>query len=215
MFSEAITEEQLNITAYTSSGVSIAGQSDRSSAIAVVTVAFATDPVARWVYPDAADYLSYFPGFIRSFAGGAFDAGTGYISDEMAGAALWLPPGVSPDEETITARFEATVDPALMPEIEDMFAQMAAFHPSEPHWYLPMIGVETQRQGNGVGSRLLRYSLDKVDEEGRPAYLESSSPRNVPLYERFGFSVMGTIKTASSPPIYPMIRRARRHSSRA
>jgi ribosomal protein S18 acetylase RimI-like enzyme len=210
MFNEAITEEQVHIPAFAASGISVAAKPDRSSTIAVVTIAFATDPIARWIYADAADYLSYFPGFIRSFAGGAFDAGTAFISDGMAGAALWLPPGFSPDDETLTARFEATVDSGLLPELEDMFEQMATFHPTEPHWYLPMIGVETHRQGSGVGSRLLEYSLARVDAERLPAYLESSSPRNIPLYERFGFSVIGTIKTASSPPMYPMIRRARK-----
>ena len=56
---------------------------------------------------------------------------------------------------------------------------------------------------------LLARSLEAVDAAHQAAYLESSNPRNVPLYERFGFQVVGTIQAGSSPPIYPMLRAAR------
>jgi hypothetical protein len=42
-----------------------------------------------------------------------------------------------------------------------------------------------------------------------PAYLESSNPANVPLYERHGFRALGTIQAGSSPTIFPMLRAAR------
>jgi hypothetical protein len=42
------------------------------------------------------------------------------------------------------------------------------------------------------------------------AYLESSNLRNVPLYERHGFKVLGTIQAGGSPPITPMLRKPRR-----
>ena len=47
------------------------------------------------------------------------------------------------------------------------------------------------------------------DAAGRPAYLEATNLRNVPLYERFGFKAVGQIKTRNSPPIIPMVRAAR------
>jgi ribosomal protein S18 acetylase RimI-like enzyme len=210
MFSEAITEEQMHIPAFLSDGVFTATQEDRSATIAVVTMGFSTDPVARWMYPDAVDYLSYFPGFVRAFAGGAFNAGTAFVADGYTGAALWLPPGVGPEEEMLNARFEATVSEPLLPDLFEMFEQMAAFHPTEPHWYLPMIGVETRQQGNGIGSKLMKYALERCDSDLLPAYLESSNPKNISLYERFGFYVIGTIQAGSAPPVYPMIRKARK-----
>jgi hypothetical protein len=39
--------------------------------------------------------------------------------------------------------------------------------------------------------------------------LESSNPANIPLYERHGFSVLGTIQVGSSPSVFPMLRSAR------
>jgi ribosomal protein S18 acetylase RimI-like enzyme len=88
-------------------------------------------------------------------------------------------------------------------------ALMEEFHPKEPHWYMPMIGVDPSRQGQGYGSALLKAALKHCDADGLPAYLESSSPRNVPLYERHGFEVIGEIKPGDHPGITPMYRAAR------
>ncbi len=41
-----------------------------------------------------------------------------------------------------------------------MFEQMDALHPQEPHWHLPLIGVDPAHQGKGIGSALLSHILD-------------------------------------------------------
>ena len=84
--------------------------------------------------------------------------------------------------------------------------QMDQYHPEEPHWYLPLIGVDPAHQGKGYGSALLRHALAICDREKMPAYLESSNPRDNPLYQRHGFEVIGTIQAGSSPPLWPMLR---------
>jgi len=86
---------------------------------------------------------------------------------------------------------------------------MGSYHPTEPHWYLPFIGVDPARQGNGHGSALMEHALTRCDREQKLAYLESSNPRNIPLYQRHGFEVLGTIQVGSSPPLAPMLRRPR------
>ncbi len=208
MLHEAITEEQIRVPSYSADEIHSAQMHERSAAVAVVLMGFSNDPVARWVYPNPEDYLNYFSGFIRAFAGRSFDAGTAYLTDEMSGAALWLPPGIEPDAETLEVHFDATVQDSIKSDLDVFLGQMAAFHPTEPHWYLPMIGVDPRFQGKGIGSRLMRYALSECDQQGLPAYLESSNRRNITLYERFGFSVIGTIQVGSSPPMYPMFRKA-------
>jgi ribosomal protein S18 acetylase RimI-like enzyme len=86
---------------------------------------------------------------------------------------------------------------------------MEKYHPTEPHWYLPLIGVDPSQQGNGVGSALMKHALEIVDRDHMPAYLESSNPKNVSLYERHGFEVIGEIQVGSSPTMRPMFRSAR------
>jgi ribosomal protein S18 acetylase RimI-like enzyme len=91
-----------------------------------------------------------------------------------------------------------------------LFEKMGSYHPTEPHWYLPLIGVEPTKQGRGCGSALLRHALERIDRDGGIAYLESTNPANIPLYRRHGFEVVGTIQVGDSPPLYPMVRRPQR-----
>ena len=74
------------------------------------------------------------------------------------------------------------------------------------HWYLPLLAVDCAHQGRGYGSALLRHGLERCDRDGLPAYLEASSPRNKPLYERHGFREIGVIQGGTSPPVWPMVR---------
>ena len=101
------------------------------------------------------------------------------------------------------------VPPDLLPEVGELFSQIGRARPQQPHWYLPSLGVDPAHQGQGVGGALLRAALERCDREGAASYLESSSPRNVPLYERHGFEVQGEIRYGSSPPVIPMLRSAR------
>jgi ribosomal protein S18 acetylase RimI-like enzyme len=141
--------------------------------------------------------------------GRAFEQGTAYCLHGYTGAALWLPPGVQPDEEAVIALFQRTMAEAAQEHIFVVFEQMGSYHPAEPHWYLPLIGVDPAHQGRGYGSALLRHALTVCDRDGTPAYLESTSPESIPLYERHGFEVLGTIQVGASPPIFPMLRRPR------
>ncbi|MEK6325093.1 MAG: GNAT family N-acetyltransferase [Acidobacteriota bacterium] len=183
--------------------------SDQEHVIAVIVLAFGADPVARWAYPDPHEYLSYFPDLVRAFGGKAFEHSTGYCVDGFSGAALWLPPDVQPQEEEMIALLERTVPERSQEEVFSVLEQMGGYHPTEPHWYLPLIGVDPAQQGNGYGSALMGHALIPCDRENKLAYLESTNPRNIPLYKRHGFEVMGTIQVGSSPPIFPMLRRAR------
>lgn len=210
MISEAITEEQIDVPYDGIEPVYSIYSPQAAAAIGVITIAFSTDPIARWVYPDPDEYLRHFPEFIRAFAGKSFEKGSAYLAPEAAGAALWLPPNVESDEDRLIGLFWSSTTDAVQQDLFPMFEQMGNFHPKTPHWYLPMIGVETQQQGKGIGASLMQHSLANCDADGLPAYLESSNPRNIPLYERFGFEVIGTIQVGASPPMYPMLRKPQR-----
>ncbi|WP_276482336.1 GNAT family N-acetyltransferase [Paraflavitalea pollutisoli] len=183
--------------------------SDEAQAIATMTLAFSTDPMARWSLPDAATFLAAFPLLTKAFGGSSFFGGTSFIADEYAGVAMWLPPGVGPDEESLVRILEENAPDAIKGDMPKIFEQMEKFHPTEPHWYLPLIGVDPAHQGAGVGAALMTEALKVIDRDHAIAYLESSNPRNISLYERHGFEVMGEIQSGSSPTIHPMLRKAR------
>lgn len=180
---------------------------DEAAVIDVVTLAFSTDPVARWIYPNPYQYLTHMPPFVKAFAGKAFAHGSAYYVDGYAGAALWLPPNVHPDGEEVVSWIQRTVSVWVQDELLAVFEQMGNSHPKEPHWYLPLIGVEAIHQGYGYGSALMEHALVPCDRDQTLAYLESSNPRNISLYQRHGFEILGAIQVGTSPPLFPMVRK--------
>jgi ribosomal protein S18 acetylase RimI-like enzyme len=182
------------------------GASEESPAIDTILMAFAADPVARWTWPYSHQYLAGMPRLARAFGGSAFANGGAYCTDGYAGVALWLPPGVHPDEEKLGEVLETTVSPSLRGDVFATFEQMSNHHPREPHWYLPLIGVDPAHQNKGQGDALMSYALQRCDRDRRSAYLESTNPRNISLYQRHGFEPLGRIQIGSSPVLVPMLR---------
>jgi ribosomal protein S18 acetylase RimI-like enzyme len=186
--------------------IKTATSADSDLVLATLALAFSADPAVRWMYPDPFQFTRSFPGFARAFGGGAFTHGTACYVEGGCGASLWLPPGVQPHEADLVACLKESVTESRLPDVFGMFEQMDSFHPTEPHWYLPLIGVDPTAQGRGLGSLLLQHALAVSDRNQVPAYLEASNSRNVPLYERHGFRRLGEIQAGSSPTIYPMRR---------
>jgi ribosomal protein S18 acetylase RimI-like enzyme len=191
--------------------VRTADPSEQAKIIDVLTLAFSSDPPVRRLWPAASDFLRTFPDFAMAFGGRAFAAGTALVTADGSAAALWLPPGIEPDRERIGSIVGGLVPDDGAPEDgdSDVSSEMARYHPQGPHWYLPLLGVDPARQGQGLGSALLKHALARCDAERLPAYLESSNIKNVPLYERHGFEVLGVIQPGDFPPLYPMLRTAR------
>lgn len=73
-------------------------------------------------------------------------------------------------------------------------------HPNEEHYYLEALGTRQDMQSKGVGSAVIGHMLDRCDEEGLPAYLESSNEQNVPFYARHGFEATGEIVVGKGAP---------------
>jgi ribosomal protein S18 acetylase RimI-like enzyme len=188
--------------------VKSAGANNRASAISTIVLGFAADPMTRFAWPDPSEYLRTMPRMVNAFGGRAFEHGTAYITEGARAAALWLPPGVEPDEAEMNAIMEESLRPEIAGDIGAIMKGMAEHHPHEPHWYLPLIAADPKWIGQGLGALLMKHALRRCDEEGIAAYLESSNPRNISLYERHGFKIVGRIQSGSSPVVTPMLRPA-------
>jgi GNAT superfamily N-acetyltransferase len=124
---------------------------------------------------------------VHAFAGKAFEYGTAHYVEGFTGAALWHPPDVLPDEEALSSLVLRTVSEEMHEEVFAVLEQQVSYHPTEPHWYLPFIGVDPALQGKGYGSALLRHALAICDRNHQIAYLDASRPQSIPLYERQRF----------------------------
>jgi len=116
------------------------------------------------------------------------------------GGAIWLGPGCKAYD--YSGMRELLVWPLLL-EISGVAGmrralhlgqQLGSHHPKEPHAHLTFLGVATRAQGQGVGSAILKETLAAVDAAHQVAFLETSTERNVALYQRHGFEVTGETK---------------------
>jgi ribosomal protein S18 acetylase RimI-like enzyme len=60
------------------------------------------------------------------------------------------------------------------------------------HWYLELVATRPECQGKGAAGKLLRWGIERADEEGTEAYLEAS-PDGKPIYEHLGFREVGRL----------------------
>lgn len=205
-----------------------AGPDDLDAVVDLLTGVFLDDPLMSAIAaaaPDpraalghlhrvelAAHYLAADPA-VR--ADSRVDLAVDATSGEPLGAALWdapsstdvvgpLGPGSEPppglDLDLLGGAWELCLADA---------AQCEAHRPAEPHWYLYMVAVAPAARGRGIGGRLLGHGLRRVDAEGLPAHLESTTPGSRRLYERFGFRQVAELAGSGLPVYWAMTRPAR------
>jgi GNAT superfamily N-acetyltransferase len=182
---------------------------EQERVIATVVSAFVADPVERWLWPTAREYLTYFPAFVAAFGAAAFTAGTVSTLDDFAAVALWIPPGEEPDGDGIVRVLRDTIAAEQHADVFAVLEQMDNAHPKGAYWYLPWLAVDACRQHAGLGSRLLAHGLGRVDADHLPAFLETPNPRTVPFYTRHGFDVVAVAQAGACPPLTSMLRAGR------
>ena len=136
--------------------------------------------------------------------------GEAWTTPDSVGAALWIPPGVP--KRALRDQIAEAV--ALLPGIGIAGARrggrieelMVEHQPSEPHWYLEVLSIDTAHQRQGHGTTLLQPVLSRCDADGVPAYLETNRESNLPYYRRFGFALTEKISLPDSPPLWLMWR---------
>jgi GNAT superfamily N-acetyltransferase len=175
---------------------------------AVLADAFAEDPVFAWLIPPQARgrerrLRTFFTSMSRAYLRRGKPC---YLTADASAAALWARPGTwaMPLSQVILEAapsglaFRGQLLRALRTQLQ---IERPHAGQSAPHWYLGYLGTRGDRQGQGLGTRMLREVLAGLDADGVPAYLESSNERNLPLYERNGFRVVGDLRALGQGPV--------------
>jgi ribosomal protein S18 acetylase RimI-like enzyme len=179
--------------------------------------AFHDDPVISWMIPDDEKRLRLGPfGFGTWLKSIYMPKGEVYTDAARSGGALWAPPG----KWRMSVGLQVRLAPRMLrlfglrrtPLILRGLAVLDKSHPDDqPHYYLGILGTDPAQQGKGVGSALLQPILERCDNEGLGAYLESSKESNIPFYRRHGFEVTGEVHMPDGPPLWPMWRDPQPH----
>jgi ribosomal protein S18 acetylase RimI-like enzyme len=168
---------------------------DLESLTDTLWLAFAQDPLWSWAFPDHALLRPLW----RLYVASALHHGWVWTVGDFAAVAVWIPPGRSELTNQEEARLPALLQEligARATEVLALFDRFEAAHPHEPpHYYLSLLGTRPEQRGRGLGVRLLAQTLEQIDAERAPAYLESSNAANEPRYESLGFARTGSFET--------------------
>lgn len=177
---------------------------DAEAVTETFALAFNDDPTWSWAFPDDRRRLDQHRSWWRLFVDSAIPDGWVWMTEDCGAAALWIPPG----RPELSEEAEACYEPLMRELVGDWADQVlqltAAFdanHPSEPHYYLSLLGTHPDRRGRGEGMALLADNLARIDAEGAAAYLESSNPANDHRYARHGFVRTGEFSAPGGQPI--------------
>jgi ribosomal protein S18 acetylase RimI-like enzyme len=122
------------------------------------------------------------------------------VTDHTAVAAFLpaqLPPLAPAVLEQVTDAHGDRLE-ALM-EAEELVADHRPAH----DWVLATVGVAPTAQGHGLGRAVVSAGLETIDDQGGTCLLETSDPRNLPFYQRLGFTVEAVV-TTPGPPVWIM-----------
>jgi GNAT superfamily N-acetyltransferase len=164
--------------------------SDERTLSLVIADAFHDLPPAGWLIGDEPTRRRLFPDYFRILVDHAMTAGTVDTIVERCAVALWLPigaDGAGPPAPGYAARLAHATGPYL-DRFTDFDTTLDQHHPTgTAHEHLAILAVHPAVQGQGIGTALLAAHHAVLDQQGTPAYLEASAPRNVALYLRHGY----------------------------
>ncbi|GII52152.1 N-acetyltransferase [Planotetraspora thailandica] len=175
---------------------------------AVIAESFHDLAVSTWLVPPDEDRRRVLPAQFSMLTEHALAHGEVYATDDMSAVAVWFhndgtPPPEIPGEAERVAAFAGRHSRRLA----QLDTEMAKHHPHDPHHYLAFLAVVPERQGQGLGTRLLAEHHAALDGSGVAAYLEASNARSREFYLRHGYSDLGTpLILPDGPPMFPMWR---------
>lgn len=183
---------------------------------AVITLerAFRSDPMFTWIFPDperrtrALRHLNRVPL--------AYGLRYGHVTESHGAraVAIWIPPGPAISlggmvrSGILPVPFRVGFRPFLtFARANQVMERIHHRLLPEPHWYLLIVGVDPELQGQGAGTALVKEGLARADQAGCPTYLETDEERNLPFYGRLGFRVVEAATLGpGGPPAWAMRR---------
>lgn len=170
-----------------------------ADAAGMLARAFTNDPLVRYLFADRGVSYQYALHLFFSFILEQRLKRNSPPLGVMSGGTLAGLASISePDASLAAPSAGAWPLPAFMgPRTTDRFQRydrlVDAHRPARPHIYLGVLGVHPRAQGRGHGRALLDAVARRAEAHplATGVYLETTSPRNVSLYQHAGYHVIG------------------------
>lgn len=168
----------------------------------VLARAFHEDSLVRWALPDEATRddvcAAWFGALVdRYVAVGRVDVVE--VDGSVAAVAAWRPPDIAADHPVLQSLpsvpgvVAAVVGAERAAHVFGTLGRTSALAPAGDATYLHLLAVRPDLQGRGLGTLLATRGLASCDERGLTTWLCTAEPRDVVLYERLGFVLVGQV----------------------
>lgn len=202
---------------------------DMTTAAGLFARAFSDDPLNVLLIPDAnerrrAHARLVHPRLVRALRYGHVYCAT--QAESMCGLAVWAPPHVRlsarpplnllPSTLRGASRFapgrprlarSMLSEPQLILRQSSVRRRAVAGARDGGAWHLAGLAVAPEYQGQGIARALLDPMVARADLDGTGVWLETNYPTNVPLYQRFGFTVTSHLPGRGVMPDWWLMQR--------
>jgi len=172
----------------------------KNSAVELLIRAFHNDPMYLHIFPDSDERSHSLCLLWDALLSYSLRFGEAYTTPGVDGVVCWLTPGNTSigflralrtgfGIQQAVIRFNSDSRKRFLPIVNHADKTHNSIMTNR-HWYLWLLGVEPESQGQGIGGSLIKPVLDKADAENIPVYLETETAENVVFYEKRGFEVV-------------------------
>jgi GNAT superfamily N-acetyltransferase len=183
------------------------GESDLPAAVGVVARGMRDNPLhIAALGTDASQRINRLTGMFRAALPLVLSKGVllGALDGEvLVGIAGMIAPGRC--QPTLMKKL--TLAPRIVPgvgfeaavKVRSWLDTWASYDLRQPHWHLGPVSVDADRQGTGIGTRLMNEYCSRIDATHTVGYLETDKASNVQFYEKFGFETIASAAVLETP----------------
>jgi ribosomal protein S18 acetylase RimI-like enzyme len=165
----------------------------------IITEAFFNDPLMLYLFPKKKERIDKLSSMMELLVQIGVKYGLVHAtSSNIEGIAIWFPPKNS----KITSwmgflcggfRYYFKIGRKAIKRQNKFYKLIRLKHKKlipSPHWYLSIIGVKPEQQGNGFSRFLVDSMFRSIDKHRLPCFLDTNNEDNLPIYKRLGFNIL-------------------------
>jgi hypothetical protein len=166
---------------------------DRSRVVDILTTSFDDNKSVNYIIKQDNKRVNRIKKLIEYSFDMCYYFGDVFLTDDKKGCALIL----LPDKKKTNLKsilldvnlIFSSMGLSNLKKAMDRESKIKKLQPEGLKYYLWFIGVDPDEQNKGIGSALLNEVIKEGLSKQRPIYLETSTLKNIPWYEKFGFKI--------------------------
>lgn len=175
-----------------------ANYDDKKQVVSILTQSFESNQSVNYIVQQDSTRLARINALMDYSFEMCFLFGEVFLSDDNTACALVL----FPDKKKTTIKsifldIKLLINCVGITNLGKAFkreSEIKKLQPNELMYYLWFIGVDPKHQGLGKGSQIMDEVIEDSKVYQRAIYLETSTLKNIPWYQKFGFKIYNELE---------------------